>query len=105
MRSFVDGVPLHWRDLAPLAGSTSRTWRTHFSLTLAGLPLTLLCWFATSLCARCICPAYAENRDLVDEVALAIHGSGKSSVLILAAKLFCQIRAPYRWTATISALH
>jgi ABC-type multidrug transport system fused ATPase/permease subunit len=79
VRSFVDGVLLQGAImLLSLVVYVAYMARTHAVLTLACLFLTPLLWIATSVFARWARPAYAENRDLVDEMVLAmsegIHG-------------------------------
>ena len=79
VRSFVDGVLLQGAIMfLSLAVYVVYMARTHLPLTAACLLLTPLLWYATSLFARWARPAYAKNRDLVDEMVLAmsegIHG-------------------------------
>lgn len=79
VRSFVDGVLLQGGImLLSLAVYVAYMARTHLMLTLACLCLTPLLWYATTLFGRWAQPAYAKNRDLVDEMVLAmsegIHG-------------------------------
>ncbi len=79
VRSFVDGVLLQGAIMIlSLLVYVVYMARTHASLTLACLFLTPLLWIATSIFARWARPAYATNRDLVDDMVLAmsegIHG-------------------------------
>lgn len=79
VRSFVDGVLLQGAImLLSLAVYVVYMARTHATLTLACLCLTPVLWFATSRFGRWAQPAYARNRDLVDDMVLAmsegIHG-------------------------------
>ncbi len=79
VRSFVDGVLLQGAIMIlSLVVYVAYMARTHAWLTLACLFLTPLLWIATSVFARWARPAYAKNRDLVDEMVLAmsegIHG-------------------------------
>ncbi|HEY3665604.1 MAG TPA: ABC transporter ATP-binding protein, partial [Polyangiaceae bacterium] len=79
VRSFVDGVLLQGAIMIlSLAVYVAYMARTHAVLTLACLCLTPLLWIATSVFARWARPAYAKNRDLVDEMVLTmsegIHG-------------------------------
>ncbi len=94
VRSFVDGVLLQGAIMIlSLAVYVVYMARTHLTLTLACLFLTPLLWFATSLFARWARPAYAKNRDLVDDMVLAmsegIHG-------IQVTKVFGRERADYQ---------
>ena len=94
VRSFVDGVLLQGAIMIlSLAVYVAYMARTHLPLTLACLCLTPLLWFATSVFARWARPAYAKNRDLVDEMVLAmsegIHG-------IQVTKVFGRERAEYQ---------
>ena len=94
VRSFVDGVLLQGAImLLSLAVYVVYMARTHAWLTLACMLLTPLLWFATSWFARWARPAYAKNRDLVDEMVLGmsegIHG-------IQVTKLFGRERAEYQ---------
>ncbi len=79
VRSFVDGVLLQGAIMIlSLAVYVVYMARTHLTLTFACMFLTPLLWIATSLFARWARPAYAKNRDLVDQMVLAmsegIHG-------------------------------
>ncbi|HEX3774189.1 MAG TPA: ABC transporter ATP-binding protein [Polyangiaceae bacterium] len=79
VRSFVDGVLLQGAIMIlSLVVYVAYMARTHALLTLACLFLTPLLWLATSIFARWARPAYAKNRELVDEMVLAmsegIHG-------------------------------
>src|SRR5450755_723396 len=79
VRSFVDGVLLQGGIMIlSLIVYVVYMARTHAFLTLACLFLTPLLWIATSIFARWARPAYAKNRDLVDDMVLAmsegIHG-------------------------------
>ncbi|HEY4103588.1 MAG TPA: ABC transporter ATP-binding protein [Polyangiaceae bacterium] len=79
VRSFVDGVLLQGAIMIlSLVVYVTYMAHTHALLTLACLFLTPLLWFATSIFARWARPAYAKNRELVDEMVLAmsegIHG-------------------------------
>jgi ATP-binding cassette subfamily B protein len=94
VRSFVDGVLLQGAImLLSLLVYVAYMARTHVTLTAACLILTPLLWIATSLFARWARPAYAKNRDLVDEMVLAmsegIHG-------IQVTKVFGRERDDYR---------
>ncbi|MES1178541.1 MAG: ABC transporter ATP-binding protein [Myxococcales bacterium] len=93
VRSFVDGVLLQGAIMIlSLVVYVVYMARTHLTLTLACLCLTPLLWFATSVFARWARPAYAKNRELVDEMVLAmsegIHG-------IQVTKVFGRERAEY----------
>ncbi len=79
VRSFVDGVLLQGAIMIlSLVVYVVYMARTHATLTLACLFLTPLLWLATSIFARWARPAYNKNRDLVDDMVLAmsegIHG-------------------------------
>ena len=79
VRSFVDGVLLQGAIMIlSLVVYVAYMARTHAWLTAACLFLTPLLWIATSLFARWARPAYAKNRELVDDMVLAmsegIHG-------------------------------
>ncbi len=79
VRSFVDGVLLQGAIMIlSLVVYVVYMARTHALLTAACLFLTPLLWLATSLFARWARPAYAKNRELVDDMVLAmsegIHG-------------------------------
>ncbi len=79
VRSFVDGVLLQGAIMIlSLLVYVVYMARTHAALTVACLFLTPLLWLATSLFSRWARPAYAKNRDLVDDMVLAmsegIHG-------------------------------
>jgi ATP-binding cassette subfamily B protein len=79
VRSFVDGVLLQGAIMIlSLVVYVAYMARTHVTLTLACLFLTPLLWIATSVFARRARPAYNKNRDLVDDMVLAmsegIHG-------------------------------
>jgi len=79
VRSFVDGVLLQGAIMIlSLVVYVAYMARTHALLTLACLVLTPLLWLATSVFANWARPAYAKNRELVDEMVLAmsegIHG-------------------------------
>jgi ATP-binding cassette subfamily B protein len=79
VRSFVDGVLLQGAIMIlSLVVYVVYMTRTHALLALACLFLTPLLWIATSVFARWARPAYAKNRDLVDEMVLTmsegIHG-------------------------------
>lgn len=94
VRSFVDGVLLQGAIMIlSLLVYVVYMARTHAALTVACLFLTPLLWVATSVFARWARPAYAKNRDLVDEMVLAmsegIHG-------IQVTKVFGRERAEYR---------
>ena len=94
VRSFVDGVLLQGAIMVlSLAVYVVYMARTHALLTVACMFLTPLLWVATSLFARWARPAYAKNRDLVDDMVLAmsegIHG-------IQVTKLFGRERAEYQ---------
>ncbi len=94
VRSFVDGVLLQGAIMIlSLAVYVVYMARTHVTLTLACLSLTPLLWLSTSLFARWARPAYAKNRDLVDQMVLAmsegIHG-------IQLTKVFGREQAEYQ---------
>ena len=94
VRSFVDGVLLQGAIMIlSLLVYVVYMARTHTTLTVACLFLTPLLWIATSVFARWARPAYAKNRDLVDEMVLAmsegIHG-------IQVTKVFGRERAEYQ---------
>jgi ATP-binding cassette subfamily B protein len=79
VRSFVDGVLLQGAIMIlSLVVYVTYMARTHALLTLACLVLTPLLWLATSVFANWARPAYAKNRELVDDMVLAmsegIHG-------------------------------
>jgi ABC-type multidrug transport system fused ATPase/permease subunit len=79
VRSFVDGVLLQGAIMIlSLVVYVAYMARTHVTLTLACLFLTPLLWIATSVFARWARAAYDKNRDLVDDMVLAmsegIHG-------------------------------
>ena len=85
VRSFVDGVLLQGAIMIlSLMVYVVYMARTHALLTLACSLLTPLLWIATSSFARWARPAYAKNRDLVDDMVLAmsegIHGIQVSKV-------------------------
>ena len=94
VRSFVDGVLLQGAIMIlSLVVYVVYMARTHVTLTVACLLLTPLLWIATSLFARWARPAYAKNRELVDDMVLAmsegIHG-------IQVTKVFGRERAEYQ---------
>jgi len=94
VRSFIDGVLLQGAILLlSLLVYIAYMAKTHALLTAACLFLTPLLWVATSLFARWARPAYAKNRELVDDMVLAmsegIHG-------IQVTKVFGRERAEYQ---------
>ncbi|MGC4090060.1 MAG: ABC transporter ATP-binding protein [Polyangiaceae bacterium] len=79
VRSFVDGVLLQGGImLLSLSVYMVYMLRTHVGLTLACLSLTPLIWLLTARFSRWARPAYKRNRELADEMVLAmsegIHG-------------------------------
>jgi ATP-binding cassette subfamily B protein len=79
VRSFVDGVLLQGAImLLSLCVYALYMLSTHALLALACLSLTPLLWLATSAFGRFAQPAYAKNRELVDNLVLTmsegIHG-------------------------------
>ena len=79
VRAFVDGVLLQGGImLLSLCVYLAYMLRTHGWLTLACLAFTPLLWVVTRIFARWARPAYRRNRELVDEMVLAmsegIHG-------------------------------
>ncbi len=79
LRSFVDGVLLQSAVmLLSLCVYLVFMLRTHVGLTLASLALTPLIWLLTARFSRWARPAYQRNRELVDDMVLAmsdgIHG-------------------------------
>jgi ATP-binding cassette subfamily B protein len=79
LRSFVDGVVLQGAImLLSLGVYLAYMLRTHVGLTAASLALTPLIWLLTARFSRWARPAYKKNRELVDDMVLAmsegIHG-------------------------------
>jgi ATP-binding cassette subfamily B protein len=79
VRSFVDGVVLQGAImLLSLGVYLVYMLRTHAGLTFACLILTPLIWLLTTRFSRWARPAYRKNRELVDDMVLAmsegIHG-------------------------------
>jgi ATP-binding cassette subfamily B protein len=79
VRSFVDGVVLQGAImLLSLGLYLVYMLRTHVGLTAASLALTPLIWLLTTRFSRWARPAYRKNRELVDDMVLAmsegIHG-------------------------------
>ncbi len=79
VRSFVDGVLLQGAImLLSLGVYLTYMLRTHVGLSVASLALTPLIWLLTKRFSAWARPSYRKNRDLVDDVVLAmsegIHG-------------------------------
>lgn len=73
VRSFVDGVLLQGAImLLSLSLYLLYMLRTHVGLTLGCLLLTPLIWLLTSKFSRWARPAYSKNRELVDQMVLAV---------------------------------
>jgi ATP-binding cassette subfamily B protein len=79
VRAFVDGVLMQGAImLLSLGVYLVYMLRTHVGLTAVCLALTPLIWLATTWFSRWVRPAYRRNRELVDEMVLAmsegVHG-------------------------------
>jgi ATP-binding cassette subfamily B protein len=79
VRSFVDGVVLQGAImLLSLGVYLVYMLSTHVGLTLASLALTPIIWLLTTRFSRWARPAYKKNRELVDDMVLAmsegVHG-------------------------------
>jgi ATP-binding cassette subfamily B protein len=73
VRSFVDGVVLQGAImLLSLGVYLVYMLRTHAGLTVASLALTPLIWLLTTRFSRWARPAYRKNRELVDDMVLAM---------------------------------
>ncbi len=73
VRSFVDGVLLQGAIMVlSLFAYLAYMLHTHVWLTLSCLALTPLLWLSTNLFARYVAPAYRKNRELSDQMVLAM---------------------------------
>ncbi len=98
VRAFVDGVLLQGGImLLSLAVYLAYMLRTHVWLTLACLAFTPLLWVVARIFARWARPAYRRNRELVDEMVLAmsegIHGMQVTKVFGREEQEFERFRA------------